>query len=150
MVTGEHCNVVFEYIVTESTSRRERGFQQPPHASLPGSVTINAKTTVHCFQGSSPRLGLLKSRQGAKLEKIVQRYILDFGKALFSQLHIEQGTSILTSGCPRPLTVKDTFFRFLPFQVHLPSKFAKTANMSKTNFHLELIQSGYKKRRFDG
>jgi hypothetical protein len=34
--------------------------------------------------------------------------------------------------------------------VHLPSKFAKTANMNKTNFHLEQIQYRYKKRRFDG
>jgi hypothetical protein len=46
--------------------------------------------------------------------------------------------------------VQDTFFRFLPFQVHLPSKFAKTANMNKTNFHLEQIQYRSQKRRFDG
>jgi hypothetical protein len=45
---------------------------------------------------------------------------------------------------------KDTFFRFLPFRTRLPSKFAKTANMRKNNFHVAQIQYGYKKRRFDG
>jgi hypothetical protein len=54
--TGEQSTVVFEWIVTEPASGG-RGVY-PPHKythSLAGSVTstCNAKTTVHCYPGSS-------------------------------------------------------------------------------------------------
>jgi hypothetical protein len=57
----EQCTVVFATIVTEPAKGRRRGVQQPnphplppPHTlSLDGSVTVDAKTTVHCSPGSS-------------------------------------------------------------------------------------------------
>jgi hypothetical protein len=48
---GEQCIVVFALIVMEPAN--ECVYLAPPSIPVAGSVTIYAKTTVHCSPGSS-------------------------------------------------------------------------------------------------
>jgi hypothetical protein len=64
---GEQCTVVFAQIVTERACARGGGNPPPPQPpsthSLAGSVTINAKTTVHF----SPDSSMVAGKQTSKL-----------------------------------------------------------------------------------